>query len=202
MCFICRFLRPQATEETVQPQQKRLPKQDLQIWWAVVPALSLSVSFCLLAFCLLYVLSLIVLMSCSLHCRVLCVCPLYCRHLQCLVDCAVHFTQVSLEVSLGQCAATLLLDTTLTGDQSPEEVCQITESARAHAVDVSTPISFFTSWNKANKQHSGKWRVCVCVCTSNTPNGGVLPTYLPTYIRQKLEVSMVCMAVWKPDSEL
>ena len=117
-----------------------------------------------MAFFLLYCTVLCGCTYCSsvLQCRVhayvhtLCLSPLYCRHLQCLVDCAVHFTQESLEVSLGQCAATLLLDTTLTGDQAPEEVRQITESARARAVDVNTPISFFTSWSKANKQHSGK----------------------------------------------
>ena len=117
-------------------------------------------SFCLLAFYLLYgtfwVDVGIAVLCCREHAYILCVCPLYCRHLQCLVDCAVHFTQESLEVSLGQCAATLLLDTTLTGDQAPEEVRQITESARTHAVDVNTPIFFFTSWSKTNKQHSGK----------------------------------------------
>lgn len=35
LCFLCRFLRPQASGETAQPQRKRLPKQDLQIWWAL-----------------------------------------------------------------------------------------------------------------------------------------------------------------------
>ncbi len=83
MCFICRFLRPQATEETVQPQRKRLPKQDLQIWWAVVPALWLSVSFCLMAFFLLYCTILcwcIAVLYCSAGCMrtyILCVCPLF-----------------------------------------------------------------------------------------------------------------------------
>ena len=118
----------------------------------------------------------IAVLCCRVHAYILCVCPLYCRHLQCLVDCAVHFTQESLEVSLGQCAATLLLDTTLTGDQAPEEVRQITESARTHAVDVNTPISFFTSWSKANKQHSGKW--CVCACAPTTHTKRKRPTYL------------------------
>ena len=72
------------------------------------------------------------------------------------MDCAVHFTQESLEVSLGQCAATLLVDTTLTGEQAQEEVQQLIENAQVHAVDVNTPISFFTSWSKANKQPGGK----------------------------------------------
>ena len=72
------------------------------------------------------------------------------------MDCAVHFTQESLEVSLGQCAATLLLDPALTGEQAPEEVRQLTENAQVHAVDVNTPISFFSSWNKASQQPSEK----------------------------------------------
>lgn len=125
-------------------------------------------------------------------------CPHCCRHLQCLVDCAVHFTQESLEVSLGQCAATLLLDKALTGEQAPEEVRQLTENAQVHAVDVNTPISFFSTWKKTNQPPSGKWSVWGAVCTpTHTPNDRPMPDRQDQW---SCTVWLVCMETRHPST--